>query len=167
MVGLDTQVFLNYRRVRRFFVEELAQRLYDCVDNPNSPRDKIDWSCADSHVDVCLDTPTTLELTRKFLVLTAYSELRKRREGLPYVNFHHITTSSLPFHRKDVGLAADAVSTLSDDEFDSLLSSLSHAQKQDYMKLFLGRDVWEIGYQSIRHRTEFLKDVGYSKVKFG
>jgi len=167
MVAFDNHVASNVNRVRRFFVQELAQRLYECTDNPTTPRDKVDWSCADTHTDLCLDSQTTLDLTRKFLVLSAYSELRKTRSDLPFVNFFDIGTSSIFQHRKEVERAASVVDRLSNEEFDVLFNSVGYDQRQEYMRQFLGRDVWEIGYQTIRRREDFLKDHGYTRIRFG
>ncbi len=130
-----------------------------------SSRDKIDWFTAEEVVCNSLSVGGLKSLTQQFLVLTAYSELRKTNLDLPKIDAMRIINKEYCY-TKELRRVNEEVDKLSDEQFDSLISRLSHEQRRGYQHHFLGREVWDRFYQPVRE-SGVLKSRGYGRVLFG
>jgi len=147
--------------VTSFCVEDLAGILYKCVEHPE-PRKEVDWRTAESYIKN--NSIENLEnLTRKFLILTSYEELRKNRTHLPEI-VKDIYGKVEDFY--ELKSIKERILFLNNQEFSSLINGLDYNQRRAYQKIFLGRDVWDDFYQKIQD-SEILKQNGYTGVVMG
>ena len=152
--------------VRNFCVENLAGVLYMCVEH-DEPRTEIDWLTSEDYIRK-FRIGIFEDLTKKFLVLTAYEEFRKETDNFPeIVKDHHWKVSST-----EVDKIKEKIVFLNNQKFSDLVN-ISHEKRKSYQKLFLGRDVWDLFYQNMwqdnykNPENNLLKSNGYTKIIFG
>ncbi len=145
--------------VRDFCVEDLAQVLYDCVKH-NEPRTEVDWLTAENYIR---NVPIGVfeDLARKFLFLTAYEQFRKETDNFPEI----VKDCFGRISPKEFDKVKEKIIFLNDQKFSDLIN-LSHEQRKNYQKLFLGRDVFDLFYKKIKE-TGTLKSNGYAEIIFG
>mgnify|MGYP001577203713 CR=1 FL=1 len=154
--------------VKIYSVEKLAKILSDCVEYAGAlpERDKIDWHVSEMHINKTFSLDDFVTLTNEFLILTAYSEFRKKNNLLSDINLVSINHKrAFPEkYKEEINRALKSVNTLSHYEFNKLIKNLDTSQRREYQDRFLGREIWDRGYQTIQ-KTDILTRNGYGKVR--
>lgn len=153
--------------IRNFCIEELAGILYRCVEHPE-PRKDVDWLTSETWIDQ--NTAGILnDLTKKFLFLTCYQELKK--DGF---SFPETANDCFGFVSSDeLKRIVNQLSILKDEKVSDLIDGLKREERRKYHKELIGRDVWNLFYQNIKQdnyinpENSFLKSKGYTKIIFG
>src|SRR3989338_4516525 len=152
--------FYEYtHELRRFFVRRLAQVLYNHVEHPANPRDKIDWFTAEDFIDNNLTCRSLESITSDFLCLCAYTELRKTDKNLPEIKGSIYLLSQ----RDSKELRRIHESLLNTNKSVKSLMDSAEPNKEEDKQLFLGRYVWDEFYKKIQD-TVVLGKRGYARV---
>jgi hypothetical protein len=161
---IDGFVDKNVPDVQRFAVEKLARILYECAEH-SEPRQITDWITAEKHVNQNIQSVSWADLTKQYLMLTAYEELRKTKPELAPADIRDLVSRSNCSGRElsRIGLV---LASMQDSEMDQLIGRLDENQRRTYQERFLGRAIWNEFYQTIR-RSSLLGEMGYSKIRFG
>ena len=159
-----------YDDVRRFCIEDLSGIFYRCLEH-DEPRAELDWLTAEKVIGSKIHI---FDFSKKFLVLSAYEELRKVDEDFRDKNNREILDySEVEFDDRLQTIKENLESFLTNDKYDNIIkviSNLSLDNRRDYQKKFLGRDIWDQCYQPFRRMIQDLEFLGYpdyKKVKFG
>lgn len=153
--------------VKRYSVEKLAGILASCVEYKGPlPRNMVDWYIAERHINETIGLEDFAGLTKEFLILTAYSELKKSK-GLPEINLSKITykLSNQDDYKKEINRINEIVNRLSYSEFNDLIRKPNLSQRREYQDRFLGREIWDRGYQTIK--KDALRNYDYCEIRFG
>lgn len=164
-MGREKLVDEHVEDVRKFCWEHLAGILYRCVEHPE-PRFDVDGNTARLVVREYADNnppPILRDLTRKFLLTSAYQEVRKTKTHMPQLDTHKVVYGGLL--SLEVLTVHQRLMFLSDDEFANLISEIPPNQRRGYQEQFLGRDVWELFYQRLKEERLFLDSKGYGRIK--
>ncbi len=150
--------------VKQFCVEHLAGILYKCVDHA-PPRWDVDGNTARDFIDKNGSNLSVISgMTTKFLVTSAYQEVRKTKPHMPELNLKSVVYGGLL--SQEVLNVHQRLMFLTDDEFSGLVTSVPQCERRYEQDQFLGRDVWEFFYQTIKRDRDFLDARGYGMIKF-
>jgi len=150
--------------VKQFCVEHLADILYKCVDHAH-PRWDVDGNTAREFIDRDGSNLSTISgMTVKFLVTSAYQEVRKTKPHMPELNLKSVVYGG--FLSQEVLNAHQRLMFLTDGEFSGLVANVPQCERRYEQDQFLGRDVWEQFYQRIKQDRPFLDSRGYGMIKF-
>lgn len=142
---LKMLVSIRYEIVRDYAIRKLAQILYECVEC-QEPRQDIDWFTAESFVDNNLNY-SMLELIQRDLILRAYDLLRRDyQDNLSLISRNII--NCFWEGTEDYNQIIRHLMELSKEQRFELLKEASNSN--DNIDLFLGRMIWERGYQVIK-----------------
>ena len=133
---------------RRYAISKLAGVLSRSVEwRGNGSRQDTDWYTAERFIDNELGEEWLKELTQKYLVLSAYELLREEREDLPEISRNIVNN----FWRKfdDYNEILDVLLDLPENERTKLFQEA--IQRNYDPDILIGRDVWDRGYQGIKH----------------
>ena len=77
----------NYPEIKRFAISKLAGILYGCVEwKGESSRQDTDWFTAEEYINNNVSEGVIRSLTKKYLILSAYSKLREKRQDLTEIS---------------------------------------------------------------------------------
>ena len=154
--------------IKRYFVEKLAKILSECVEYKgiSHTRNKVDQYISKNYVSNTISRNDFILLTKEFLILTVYSELKKH-QNLPEINLDSIIykLTYQDRYKDEINRITEIINKLPYDDFKYLINELNSFQRNEYRDKFLGKEVWDRGYQTIQ-KTDILKNKGYGKIIF-
>lgn len=135
--------------VRDFSVDRLARILYEHVDTKINPRADLDWQTAVNHIDNRLGDGWISGLARDYVVCNSYEHLRDISSGKLPDMIAPIITDSDESYRAMLGIL-NGLLVLPEDMLTEIVTKGSQDLDGKKMYDFLGRKIWNRGYQEIK-----------------
>lgn len=141
---VDSFVLEYISDVKKYFVEKLAKILSKRLEYNNvlPTGNKVDWYTSKKQVINTISLNDFASLTKEFLILTAYAELKKH-QNLPEINLDDIIYK-LDYpdkYKTEINRITEIINKLPYDDFRDLIKRSNSFQRKEYLDKFLGREV--------------------------
>src|SRR4030042_3421915 len=147
IASLGADQFIGHRReiIKKFAINRLAQILFECVECDEKTRDLIDWFTAEDFIKRTFTESMWDELIIRDIVLRSYDFQRKAEPSLHEIGFNIIanTWEGIAEYFRIVNYFVKLPFILRFQFFQK--AALSEDRMYDY----IGRIVWDWGYQEI------------------
>ena len=151
--------------IKEFFICKLARQLYDCVDCPE-PRWNTDRQTAENFVNERCDANLIERMAKRDVTLRAYESLIAEEEGKKTIqkNLPAVCAQILHASREGNKKYLEILLLLKNLPEKQLAEILKEAAKSSVkIDCYLGRLVWENGYQRIK---SYLPRPPYGNIRF-
>jgi len=144
-LGVDAFVSGRLELTRRFSINRLAQILFECVKCEDNPRADTDWLTAEKFIENNFSPGMKKELVRRDLILRAYNCLRQEQNDISPIGEDIINCFDEGW-KKYFDIVRRLLE-LSDEKRKELFARAAASDENMYD--YIGRLIWEWGYQSI------------------